>query len=436
MTLSMQELIQELYRLDLAPVSEQTDTANSIINSCLQNITQPHTYSYPSGMEHNGWIIPQSWSPGPNPLDLKSFIDFGEGVPVPVGYSLPFTGMIDGLELKEHAYSHTTLPKDVPYHCDWYYKPHLRSWGIALPKTTRDYISPRNMYSVNLAPIIKAGSMQVCTWTIPGSNPDGEHYVFQAHNCHPHQANDDLSGIAVGVEVIRSLASLPHLRNTYTLLVCPEHFGTVFYLHTVPAAHDATAVLFLECLGAGRDHPILQSSYTGAGVFDQMADALHIQRYPFRTVVGNDETVWEAPPYNISCATLTRFPYWQYHSLTNDNPIGISTPYLSEAIHVVLAMIKMLEGRKTLKTTHEGLMCLSNPKYDLYQSPGNDPSIQSNNTDIQSTYIRRGFNHLMTVLPRAIHDGWGVEYLAAVTKLPSAVVDQYINQWIKLGLVA
>ena len=43
--------------------------------------------------------------------------------------------------------------------------------------------------------------MKVLEYTLKGKNK--ETIIFNAHNCHPFQANDDISGCAVGIQLLK-----------------------------------------------------------------------------------------------------------------------------------------------------------------------------------------------------------------------------------------
>src|SRR6185295_17601138 len=118
---------------------------------------------------------------------------------------------------------------------------------------------------------------------------------------------------------------------SYRLVVGPEHFGTVFYLRDRPEAELERMVggAFAEMPSTGG--PVkLASTFLGGQPIDQAFR--HAARcysraavnVPWRQGAGNDETVWEAPGYEVPFLELTRsedlmHPFREYH--TNlDNP--------------------------------------------------------------------------------------------------------------------
>ena len=429
---SMMDLLRHLYPLHLAPVSPDMAAFRNHLDAELAPFTNDHYYSFPSRMRNaNGWIVPDSWAPG-GELGLGAVISSGSlrwrpRLPgPPVGYSLPFMGTVPGKELKAHLYTHRGSPRAIPYHCDWYYKPHLRDWGIAVNGRFFRSVQEDEKYVVDVRVHSEPGEMEVLTYTVEGLGDTGETFVFQAHNCHTHQADDDLSGVVVGVELMKRISAL-RPRNTYVLLICPEHLGTVFFLGSTDYRKKTTGVLFLEGLGGKR--PLrLQESFWGNGVLDHaVRTVLGGTSYPFRSIVGNDEVVWEAPGVEVPCSTLTRFPTSTYHMLNLDTPDSLIPGSLEGSVEMLVGVVGLLEGRNTLRNTYRDLVCLSNPKFDLYLPPGNDPST--------GVVADRSWNLLMTFLPRYIAAGWGVEQIAERHGKTVKEVKVYLEKWKERGLV-
>ena len=72
------------------------------------------------------------------------------------------------------------------------------------------------------------GTMKIGEVVVPGKQEIC--IVLCAHLCHPHMANDDLSGVAVGIDVMRELLKRNDLRYTYRFIVLPETIGSAAYL--------------------------------------------------------------------------------------------------------------------------------------------------------------------------------------------------------------
>ena len=435
---TMLDLIEKLYPLNLAPVSPDMVKCRSIIDAAVSEKIEHWCHEFPSRMKNgNGWIVPQSWEPISASLKVVSWGGVSPTTEIiPVGYSIATrTPTISLDELQKHLYYHHDNAAAIPYHCDWYYKPHLRDWGIATSESLLHELlelAPRGRFQVEVSTNTLDGTMEVLEYVLPGETD--ETYILQAHNCHPHQANDDLSGIAVGVEVMNRLAEMEKRKYTYVLLVCPEHLGTVFYIQNRQESRPIKGVLFLEALG-GNGTPKLQQSFWGGSPLDVAAKTVYNESYPFHTLVGNDEVVWESAGYSIPCVTLTRHPFPNYHMLNFDTPTNIRNVQLEGAVKIVLNMITFLEsvtGPENVgviekpsdpewANLHYGLVCLSNPKYDLYVPRGTDPSIDEKGND--------SWHLLMTKLPRYIEAGWDTDMMAKAHGLEYEEVWEYLKKW-------
>jgi len=391
----MLELLKKVYPLRLAPVSPDADKAVEMLKKELPF----KVHEFKSGGEHNGWVVPQKWEVIKAEIRKGgSLIYDGKGHPLGVmGYAKSFKGKVSSDELKKHLTYRKDHPDAIGYHCDYYYKHWKSDWGFSIPYNLYKKLEEGD-YDIDLQTSFEDGTMKVCDFFLPGRNKDT--IIFNAHNCHAGQANDDISGAVVGVEVMKRLSNKKN-RYSYRLMVAPEHLGTVFYLANTPKALTDTFkfCLFLEMMG--NDNRIaLQKSFTGKSLIDEASEHYLRHNFPdftsvkFRAFPGNDETVWESPGYEIPTISLSRWPYDEYHT-SLDNTDIIKPGKLENSVDIVLGIIDIIENNYFLQRKFKGLIALSNPKYDLYISPGTDPSIS-----IEATEERRKWNYLMDCLPR------------------------------------
>jgi len=186
-----------------------------------------------------------------------------------------------------------------------------------------------------------------------------ESIVFCSHLCHPAMANDGLSGVVVGIEVMRHLMNRKDLHYTYRLLIVPETIGSVAYLSKnedlIPKIEGG---LFLEMLG-GRYPHALQHSFTGDSEVDTCFSLGLREHDPqstegeYRTLVLNDERQFNAPGVRIPMLSLIRalpkcapdFPYLEYHS-SGDTEAIISADSLNDSKELILRMIDIFERNR------------------------------------------------------------------------------------------
>lgn len=426
----MIELLKSIYQLKLAPVSEGINKAVEILKKEL-----PFTvHQYPSLSEHNGWIVPQKWEVKKAEIRKNGELIYnGKNHPLGViGYSQSFKGKVKLTELKKHLFYKKDRPNDIVYHCDLYYKPHQKNWGFCIPYNMYKKMKDGE-YDINLQTSHENGKMKVLDYFVQGKKD--ETIILNAHNCHAGQANDDISGVVVGIELMKRL-SKRKTKYSYRLIIAPEHLGTVFYLANLPKkeAKNLKFCIFLEMLG-NDNRFALQLSFTGESLLDKAACNYLSIKHPnffcdkFRKIVGNDETVWEAPGFEIPTISLSRWPYPEYHT-DKDNEDIISEKRLEEAVEAVLGILNILETNCFVKRRFDGLLALSNPKYNLYIRPGTDPSIKQKTPKNQKKW-----NYLMDCLPRYFDGKTSILDIAIKHALPYDEVYEYINRFKEKGLV-
>lgn len=145
----------------------------------------------------------------------------------------------------------------------------------------------------------------------------------------------------------------------------------------------------------------------------------------FESLLLNDEYLWEA--YGIPMASLSRYPYPEYHT-DADNLDLISSQRLLEARDVVLAAIDDIESSPLIKKRFEGNVCLSHPRHDLYVDPG---QVAFGDVPDES---RRRMRLLMDSIPTLTRPTT-VRQLAREVGLEESVVHDYLKRWRDCGLV-
>lgn len=426
---SMLDLLRAICPLRLAPVSSGTAQAVEILCEEL-----PFTvHEYLSLSEHNGWVVPQKWEVKKAEIRRNGQLVY-DGMAHPlgvIGYSQSFQGQVGLEELKSHLFYHPSLHDALVYHCDLYYKVGHKNWGFCVPYKLYSELL-EGEYTVDLQTTHENGTMKVCDYFLQGKLDDT--IIFNAHNCHAGQANDDISGVVVGVEVMKRLAKHKN-RYSYRLIIAPEHFGTIFYLANLSLGQieNFKYCIFLEALG--NDNRIaLQESFTGTSELDRAAYQ-YLRHYQpdffsdkFRKIVGNDETVWEAPGIEVPTISLSRFPYPEYHSSMDTDDIILKNR-LEDAVEAVLGIVHILETNCTTRRKFEGLIALSNPRYNLYIDQA-DPSIRPTIPAEQ-----RKWNYLMDCLPRYFDGKVTILDIAERHELPYDRVYEYVCKFQKRGLV-
>jgi aminopeptidase-like protein len=219
----------------------------------------------------------------------------------------------------------------------------------------------------------------------------------------------------------------------------PEHFGTVFYLAQTPQAERERLKqgLFVEMVGL--DAPlVLQRSFTGTALIDRVATHVLRENDPqlktgdFRTIVGNDETVWEAPGIEIPFASLSRcfHPgyFAEYHTSRDDFELN-RVDKLAATLEMLKRMVEVFEEDGTIERRFEGLMALSNPKYGLYiERP--DPTV-AKNLSAEDLVLGR----IQDALPRYLDGTLSVFEIAERLRVPFGPLRRHLGRFAEKGLI-
>lgn len=390
--------------------------------------------SYPSQTEINGWIVPNNW----RVLTARIFsagelyYDFMQS-PLGVGILSPsFSGPISRDELVSHLFYSDAQPKATPYHWTNLYRPGEKDWALCAPKAVFEALPEEELY-VELVTEDEPGEMLVLDFFLPGES--SETILLNAHNCHPWQANDDLSGCAVGIAVMAELLSRKKRKLSYRLLIAPELIGPVHWLDQFNHSEEQIiGGVMLKSVG-NYSSLKLQRSFTGVSFMDQAAHIVFEERFTeyvsegFREIYGNDETVFDSPGFEIPSISITRFPFAEYHT-DADTPESLSEESLQETLMVTLELIDVLERNKRFRFAHRGLVSLSHPRYDLYiaaPAPGLDRGSYREEQGV--------WNLMMNCLPRELAGQKTVADIAIKYGVPFFELIDYLEKWEKKGLV-
>lgn len=361
---TMSEMIEALWRLPRDIVSEGYDVALAALGTQV-----PMTvHEIPSGTECWSWIVPEKWTCHEawlETMDGRRLFSYADNPLHVVSYSLPFNGEVTRAELLAHLHVHPKLPDAIPFMFKYY----ERDWGLCCSANRRASLTDER-YRVMIRSEFSLGTLKVGEVVVPGLTSDT--IVLCAHLCHPGMVNDDLTGVVVGIDVMRTLLAGSRPRYTYRFLIVPETIGSIAYLSRHPELiAQMRGGLFLEMLGRDIPH-VLQHSFTGDSEADRcFARALRAGdpagwTAPFRTLAGNDERQFNAPGVRVPMLALTRqhqpdhadFPYREYHS-SDDTPDRVPLGALEASRALVLSMLGELERNVVIQSAYPGEICCS-----------------------------------------------------------------------------
>jgi aminopeptidase-like protein/aminoglycoside N3'-acetyltransferase len=346
---SPQKLVECLWHLRRDLVSDGYDAALETLAKQLPMTIHP----YPTGTPCWTWIIPEKWTCHEahlETLDGKRLFSYADNPLHVLSYSLPFEGEVTREQLLSHLQVHAKIPEAIPFKFKYY----ERDWGLCCSQQQREALTDAR-YRVVIKSAFSYGALKVGEVILPGASTDC--IVLCAHLCHPYQMADDLSGVLVGLEVMKALAKLPRRRYSYRFLILPETVGSVAYLsHHEPLIPTFKGGLFLEMTSLPNP-PALQLSFDGQTEVDRCF-ALAMKEYDpagwtgnFRGVIGNCERQFNSPGVRVPMLSLSRvlprhhpdWPFREYHSSVDD-PAHLSWPHQQDTIKLVLRMLDTLEA--------------------------------------------------------------------------------------------
>ena len=361
----MLELINELWFLKRDIVSDDYDRALCRLAEELP--VQIH--EYPTGTQCWTWKVPEKWTCHEaylETMDGQRLVDYADHPLHVVSYSLPFEGTVKREVLLQHLHVHPHLPEAIPF----VFKYYDRDWGLCISENMRASLTD-DTYRVVIRTSFEPGSLKVGEVVIPGRSE--QCIVLAAHLCHPAQVNDDLTGVAVGLEVARHLlnrqkAGSNSLHYTYRLLILPETIGSVAYLsHNEALIPDMVGGLFLEMLGNDAPHA-LQGSFQPDSQFDRCIHAAFAELDPkgytglYRRIVDNDERQFNAPGVRVPMLSFSRVevlkssglpPYREYHS-SLDTPDIVTEDRLLASRDLILGLIEAWERNQYVVNHYKG----------------------------------------------------------------------------------
>ena len=373
---SMREMIDALWKLPRDIVSDGYDLALEALSTQLS----VEIHEYPTGTECWTWTVPEKWTCHEAYLETingERLFSYEDNPLHVMSYSLPFEGEISKGELLSHLHVNQRLPEAIPYRYAFY----ERDWGLCCTKSMRDSLVD-DRYRVVIRTAFDKGTMKIGEITAQGQTD--ETIIISAHLDHPAMVNDDLSGVAVGIGVMRELLRMDNLRYTYKFLILPETIGSVAYLHSNEHSLDKIkGGLFLEMLGLDNP-PALQESFVSNSELDSCFK-LAMNEFdpaswtgPFRSIVVNDERQFNGPGLRIPMLSLSRalprtnpdWPYLEYHS-SFDCPGILSDDALAQSKSLILSMVKTLETNRVPVNEFKGEVFLSryNMHIDLHDDP-------------------------------------------------------------------
>ncbi len=417
-------IIKKLFPFDYSICGKGNDHAIKV----FKNYLNFKVHEFESGKSLNGWQIPHAWSLKKGVIyNSKNEIIFDAknkkfGVPI---LSKSFKGKISTKKLKKKIF-YSKYKNYTPFNWTNLYRKNFLDWGFCMNRKEFDKLNDKE-YFIDIITKTRKSKMKVLEYTLKGKNK--ETIIFNAHNCHPFQANDDISGCAVGIQLFKNLQKIKNRKFTYKLIIAPEILGPLFWLKKIgnEKKHLKYCVL-LKSVGNNNNLKLQHSSDKNSQIdlvsLEELKKLnLDYKKGGFREIYGNDEIVFDSPGYEIKTITFTRFPFKEYHT-DGDTPEITSEKKLQDVLKLLENIIYNFEKQVRFKCKFDGVVSLSNKKFNLYkraEAPGLDKSKYSSNL--------KKWNVLMNNMPNLFNNYFSVKQISKIYKLPESEVLKYCLKW-------
>lgn len=317
------------------------------------------------------WEVPKEWNiKDAYVMDEKGnkVIDFKKNNLHVVGYSVPVNKTVPLSELQEHLYSLPDQPEAIPYITSYY----KERWGFCIAHYEREKLKEGN-YHVVIDSELKDGSLTYGEAIFPGKSK--KEVFLSTYICHPSIANDNLSGLAVAVNLSKWILQMPR-RYTYRIIFIPETIGSIVYLskNLKKMKKNIIAGFNLSCLGDDMAYSYIPTR-DGNTYADKIALNILSSKHPNFIKYsyldrGSDERQYNAPGVDLPVCVITRrrpTMFSEYHT-SLDNLDFISPEGLLGSYDVLKECLNIIEENHKYK-----INCLGEPqlgKRGLYPTIG------------------------------------------------------------------
>lgn len=304
--------------------------------------------SVATGTEVFDWTVPEQWEIHEAYIEDMSgnrVIDFADHNLHVVSYSEPVDKLISNTELQAHLFSIPEEGKEgwIPYRTAYY----NRTWGFCLSEIQRQELVD-DQYRVVIKSEFRDGALNYGEIKIAGQSDD-EFLVF-THICHPSLCNDNLSGVGIATQLIKSLQAQDHLNKSFRFVFAPATIGSITWLHqNRENTQYVKAGLVLAVAGDSGDLTYKLSRSEDCYIDKLVQRVLRDSDRPHSvkpfSPYGYDERQFCSPGFNLPVGSLMRTPngcYPEYHT-SADNLDLVQPEYLGDSISAYLDIFEAFD---------------------------------------------------------------------------------------------
>ena len=301
----------------------------------------------PTGTQVFDWTVPREWNIRDGWIknaNGERIVDFQKLNLHVVSYSTPINRKMRLSELKDHLFTLRNHPDWVPYKTSYY----AENWGFCLSQNQFNQLQDTEQYDVCIDSSLEDGHLTYGEYLLKGQQSD--EVLISCHICHPSLANDNLSGIAVAVELARGLERVPR-RYSYRFLFVPGTIGSITWLsqnHKIVKSIRHGFVL--ASVGDAADVTYKRSRRGDAEIDRAFVHVLKHSGDSHKVVdffpYGYDERQYCSPGFNLPVGCMMRSPHGQcpeYHT-SGDNLAFVRPEALADSLEKCHSVIDVLEN--------------------------------------------------------------------------------------------
>ena len=308
-------------------------------------------HEVPTGTPVFDWTVPREW----NIRDAwiknsagERLVDFRKLNLHVVSYSVPVRSRMNFDELREHLFTEPNHPNSVPYRTSYY----KDSWGFCLSHNQLKHLRDDQDYEVCIESSLEDGHLTYGEYLHEGEEAD--EVLISCHICHPSLANDNLSGIAVAVQLARHIGNMPRRRYSYRFLFIPGTIGSITWLaRNEEIVRQIKHGFVLTCVGDAGPVTYKRSRRGEAEIDRAFVHVLRHSGEPHRVVdfspYGYDERQYCSPGFDLPVGCMMRSQHGQfpeYHT-SADNLEFVHPEALANSFEKCRAVIDVLEENRT-----------------------------------------------------------------------------------------
>lgn len=396
-----------------------------------KNFLNVRFFDIPSGTIDNHWIVPNKWEViSAKILDSKRkkivWDAIKENKLSLFTFSPSFKGKIKSKELiNNHFLYDKNRPNSFIFHFRNQYRPHNRLWGFSIPYNKLKKFNNKDYY-VDIQTKSTKSKMRMAYQVCKGKTNNT--VCFVSHFDHPFQSSDGLSA-CLGNHLLIDELRKKKTNLTYIALSSIEIIGSHFFVKKLGKKLNIKEAISINTPGA---NGVLNYSYSynKVSIIDRIINniildkSIKIKTNDFRGSMGADEIVFDASGIDISCGSLHRFPYKEYHT-SDDTPSRINKTKLKEFLDLQRNIIYYLENNFTPINLSKGLNCFSHPELDLYIDRKKISGLKTKkNHVLAKKYKNFDLNKCLTNIPREIDGKKNLLDISEKLQLPFKLVKE------------